>query len=145
MLEARLTERQREFAEANYKVLEDFLKYRNLPMDEFYDVVVFRFLWAVKQYDEREDLKQYSFKTIAKHHMRSALENYFEQKQRKNKNYRVLSLDYPLASNPTLTLGDSIADERVDVCEEVCEKLSFGQEWPELSHTYSIYEGVVCV
>lgn len=124
MKEFKLTEGQRRFAEDNHHILEDFLKYRNLPFDEFYDVVVFRFLLAVKQYDEREDLKQYSFSTIAKNHMRSALGNYFGKEKCRNEKVKVLSLDYPLPYGTHLTLGDVIADKRVDVSEAVCRKLS---------------------
>lgn len=124
MMDFRLNERQQRFAEENHKILEDFLKYRGLPQEEFYDVVVFRFLRAVKQYDEREDLRQYQFKTIADNHMRSALGHYFEKQKHQKENMRLISLDNPMAGNPNLTLGDCIADERVNVCEEVCEKLS---------------------
>lgn len=124
MEEFKLTERQRRFAEEHHKVLEDFLRYRRLPRDEFYDVVVFRFLSAVKQYDEREELRRYSFKTIAKHHMRSALSNYFRSLKRQNKNLQFLSLDCPMQNQKGLFLGDCIADEKVNVCEQVCEKLS---------------------
>ncbi len=114
----RLTDAQREFAERNHHILVNFLRYRNLPQEEFYDVVVFRFLLAVKQYDEREDLKAYSFKTIAVNHMRSALSGYYAKKKREG---LVLSLDYPLSD--TMTYADSIPDSR-DMAEEVCRKLS---------------------
>lgn len=58
------------------------------------------------------------------------------ERQRMN-GYRVLSLDYNFP-NSTLTLADILADESVDVCEEVCEKLSRTPSGYELSHTYSI-------
>lgn len=124
MTDFKLTERQQNFASIHHKVLEDFLRYRGLPFDEFYDVVVFRFLRAVKQYDENAKLRQYSFKTIAKNHMRSALSNYYAQQRRRNKNIQFLSLDYPLSYDPGLTLGDTVADESVNVCEEVCDRLA---------------------
>lgn len=124
MKDFQLNERQREFAARNHKVLEDFLKYRGLPHDEFYDVVVFRFLRAVKQYDERDDLKQYSFRTIADNHMRSALGGYFKKLKKQREKMQMLSLDYPIYENSKFTLSDVIADERVNVCEEVCRKLS---------------------
>lgn len=124
MKDFQLNERQREFAEKNHRILEDFLRYRNLPKDEFYDVVVFRFLRAVKQYDERDDLKKYTFRTIANNHMRSALGNYCKKLKRQNEGLKMLSLDYPIARNSNFTLSDVIADDRVDVCEEVCRKLS---------------------
>ncbi len=68
-----LTEKQEQFLAEHHYLVEDFLKYRGLPMDEFYDVVIFRFMRAVKQYDERDDLKQYKFSTIANNAMRWAL------------------------------------------------------------------------
>lgn len=124
MRDFKLTQRQREFAAEHHKVLENFLRYKGLPQEEFYDVVVFRYLLAVKQYDEREDLRQYQFSTIAKHHMRSALSNYFSKQKRERENFDMLSLDYSLPSNPNLTVSDIIADKNVNVCEEVCERLS---------------------
>lgn len=137
MMAISLNEKQRVFAEEHHNIIEEFLNARKLPMDEFYDVVVFRFLNAVKQYDEREDLKQYAFATIAKNHMRSALGNHFKKERQRMNGYRVLSLDYSFP-NSTLTLADILADESVDVCEEVCEKLSRTPSGYELSHTYSI-------
>ena len=124
MTEFRLTERQQRFAEEHHNVLEDFLKYRGLSFDEYYDVVVFRFLRAVKQYDENAELRRYSFKTIAGNHMRSALGNYFAQQKRQCRNIQFLSLDFPLSCTGGLTLGDIIADESVNVCDEVCDKLT---------------------
>ena len=136
MTVTKLTEGQKRFAEEHHEVLEDFLKYRSLPFDEYYDIVVFRFLRAVQQYDEREDLKKYSFETIAKNHMRSALGNYFRKKKGKNK-FVFLSLDYPLTESG-LTFGDTIADDSVDICEEVCRKLSRTSKKCRLSYRYPI-------
>lgn len=62
----KLTERQKRFAEENHKVLEDFLRYRGLPQEEFYDVVVFRFLRAVKQYDERVNVCEEVCETLCR-------------------------------------------------------------------------------
>lgn len=121
--EKMLTEKQERFLEKYHYLVENFLKYRGLPMNEFYDVVIFRFMQAVQQYDERDDLKKYKFSTIANHAMSSALSNHFVKEKRRNKKIQILSLDYQFEDS-NLTLGDIIADERVDVCETVCEKLS---------------------
>lgn len=118
-----LTERQEQFLAEHHYLVENFLKYRGLPMDEFYDVVIFRFLRAVQQYDECEDLKQYAFSTIANNAMRSAISNHFAKEKRRKKRVQTLSLDYQFKDSG-LTLGDIIADDSVDVCAEVCEKLS---------------------
>lgn len=149
MKEFRLTEKQRRFAQEHHYVLEDFLKYRGLPLDEFYDVVVFRFLRAVKQYDEREDLRKYSFHTIAKQHMRSALGHYFEHLKLQNEHIQVLSLDYLISCGSGLTVGDCIADENANVYETVCKKLSrtpkryrlLYMSQPKESTNQSWYEG----
>ena len=37
---------------------------------------------------------------------------------------QMLSFDYPIYENSKYTLSDVIADERVNICEEVCQKLS---------------------
>ena len=123
MKDKKLTEKQRQFAADNHYVLENFLRYRGLPMDEFYDVVIFRFLKAVQQYDERKDLQKYKFSTIAEYAMRSAVSNYFAKKKRRDEKVEILSLDYQF-NDSSLTLGDVIADERVDICGSVCKKLS---------------------
>ena len=118
-----LTERQEQFLAEHHYLVENFLKYRGLPMDEFYDVVIFRFMRAVQQYDERDDLKQYKFSTIANNAMRWALASHFEKEKAKNADVQILNLDYQFKDS-NLTLGDTIADDRVDVYETVCEKLS---------------------
>lgn len=134
MKDFRLNERQKRFAEENHKVLTDFLKYRNLPMEEFYDIVVFGFLNAVRIYDERKDLKQFKFKTIANRQMYWRLCDYYKEQRKREDVSQTLSLDYPMAGNPNLTLGDCIADERVNICEDTCEKLCRTSERHRIYH-----------
>jgi len=45
-----MTQEEREFAEQRHNLVIDFLRYRRLPMDDFYDVVIFGYLSAVQQY-----------------------------------------------------------------------------------------------
>lgn len=45
-----MTQEERDFAEQHHDLVIDFLRYRRLPMDEFYDVVIFGYLSAVQQY-----------------------------------------------------------------------------------------------
>ena len=89
-----LTEKQEQFLAEHHYLVEDFLKYRGLPMDEFYDVVIF---WA--------------------------LASHFGEERSRNEGVQILSLDYQF-NDSSLTLGDVIADERVDICGSVCKKLS---------------------
>ena len=45
-----MTQEEREFAEQNHSLVTDFLRCKRLPMDDFYDVVIFGYLSAVQQY-----------------------------------------------------------------------------------------------
>ena len=45
-----MTQEEREFAEQKHDLVIDFLRYRHLPMDDFYDIVIFGYLSAVQQY-----------------------------------------------------------------------------------------------
>lgn len=45
-----MTNEEREFAELHHNLVIDFLRCKRLPMNEFYDVVIFGYLSAVQQY-----------------------------------------------------------------------------------------------
>ena len=45
-----MTQEERDFAEQHHNLVIDFLHYRRLPMDDFYDIVIFGYLSAVQQY-----------------------------------------------------------------------------------------------
>lgn len=45
-----MTQEEREFAEQNHNLVIDYLRCKCLPMDDFYDVVIFGYLSAVQQY-----------------------------------------------------------------------------------------------
>lgn len=42
-----MTTEEREFAEQEHQIVIDFLRCKRLPMDDFYDVVIFGYLSAV--------------------------------------------------------------------------------------------------
>ena len=140
-----LTERQTMFAQENYDVLTNFLKSRGLLSEEYYDAVVFNFLQAVQLYDESKSLKKYTFEYFASWYMQKMLSYYMKQKEKREKEESVLSLDYPLSYNSNLTLMDVIPDERVNVCDEVCEKISRMQVAKRLSHRYPSRHRIVRV
>lgn len=70
-----LTYEQQQFAEEHHDVIGHFLRAFGLPESEYYDVVVFGYLNAVKKYTEIPELREYSFKTIAFWSMRTSLGN----------------------------------------------------------------------
>ena len=45
-----MTQEERDFAEQRHDLVIDFLRYKHLPVDDFYDVVIFGYLSAVQQY-----------------------------------------------------------------------------------------------
>ena len=52
--------------------------------------------------------------------MRWALASHFGEERSRNEGVQILSLDYQF-NDSSLTLGDVIADERVDICGSVCK------------------------
>lgn len=119
----KLTRTQQVFASRHHELVTEYLKNRRLPEDDFYDVVIFRYLKAVQNYLSDEVLRQYSFRTVAFRAMDSALSNHFKSMQDQRLTAVVLSLDYPVNYSGTLTLQDVLADRSCNVCEEVCDKL----------------------
>ena len=45
-----MTQEEREFAEQNHNLVTDYLRRKRLPMDDYYDIVIFGYLSAVQQY-----------------------------------------------------------------------------------------------
>lgn len=133
-----LTESQRKFAEEQHSILEKFLQRKRLPFDEYYDVVVFRFLSAVQEFVELEDLSDEDFENLAVRHMQKALDNHFKKQKREQKCW---SLDYQIPKS-RMTFGDTIVSGHLDVCEQVCRKLSRTNQRYRLLHTYSIAPAV---
>lgn len=118
----KLTDTQRDFAAQNHDLVFQYLRMKGLNVDEFYDVVILRYLRAVQLYDERPELRKYTFQTIAFQNMRSALGHYFEAMARQKRSAVVLSLNAVGANG--LELSEAVAAPIADVCEyaEVKEK-----------------------
>lgn len=117
-----LTDAQKSFAEEHHDLVFDYLRLRGLEED-YYDVVILRYLTAVQQYDLRPELRQYQFRTIAYQAMRSALNNHFSRQAREGG--RVLSLDF---SSPDGTLHDRLAADT----PPVHSYLEAREEWDAL-------------
>ena len=89
----KLTDEQQRFASENHYIVENFLKYRKLNWDKYYDVVIFGYIRAVKNYFMRQDLWVYNFSTIAQYAMKSDLYNYYRKQRHQKRNAEVISLD----------------------------------------------------
>lgn len=60
-----LTALQQQFSEEHIGIVYKYLHTKHLPIDEFYDIVIFGYLSAVQEYDERPELNCFRFTTIA--------------------------------------------------------------------------------
>lgn len=136
MKETKLTERQRLFATEHHNVLEEFLLSRGLDFDDYYDVVVFKFLKAVKQYDEIERLHKQAFEDVAVSLMQMAVDNHRRALKAQRDNVYMLSLDYKPKNRDGVLFSERIADETTDIWDAICDRLDAGPNQHTLSHTY---------
>lgn len=98
-----LTERESRFAEAHMDIVWWYLNRRGLSCDEWYDVVVIRYLQAVKRWYNEPGLRAYSFATIAAAAMRSAVSSEYRARSRRP---RTVSLYDTLPGTEGLTYAD---------------------------------------
>lgn len=88
-----MTIAEQEFATQNHNLVFSFLNENNLDETDFYDVIIFGFLKAVKNYLTNTRLHQYTFSTIAFKEMRSSLSKHYEEQNRKKRKATTVSLD----------------------------------------------------
>ena len=98
MNEVPLTREQREFATKWHNLIYSLLNEKGLPEEDYYDIVVFGFLRAVRRYFTEPALQQYAFSTIAWQAMESDLSNHYKAKYRQKRNGYTISIH-------TLTYG----------------------------------------
>lgn len=60
-----LTHLQKQFAEEHQSIVFRFLNQKELSIEDYYDIVIFGYLQAVKEYDENPALSRFRFTTIA--------------------------------------------------------------------------------
>lgn len=119
--EKRLTEEQSTFAEKHHHVVMDFLRRRQLPESEFYDVVVFRYLRTVQLYCIHPQLRKYKFETIAFKAMDWQMKSYWRKAYKTLD--KTLSLDAQLAGGG-LTLHDVVPADGFDAGDAACDTLT---------------------
>lgn len=88
-----LTVEQREFASKWHNLIYTFLKQKGRSIDDYYDIVSFGYLRAVRRYLTEPELQQYSFSTIAWRAMESDLLRYYKSQSRKKRHAYVVSLN----------------------------------------------------
>ena len=110
LCEVPLTAEQRDFATNHHGLVYKFLNENRLPDDEFYDVVIFGYLRAVKRYLTESALQKYKFTTIAWSCMRVDLCNYYKSNRRQKRNAEILSIHIGLGPD-SYPLEETIAGQ----------------------------------
>ncbi len=87
-----MTQEEREFAEQEHQMVLDFLRRKCLPMDEYYDVVIFGYLSAVQQYF-RNPPPNVAFKAMAFRAMKDSLLREGEYHAREKRRGVIVGLD----------------------------------------------------
>lgn len=77
-----LTPEQVCFATKNHRLIFRFLNRQQLSKEEYYDIAVFGYLKAVRDYYSRIELRQYAFSTICWRYMSREIYNYHQSLQR---------------------------------------------------------------
>lgn len=105
-----LTPEERAVAQQNYGIIESFLRAQRLSFDEWFDVVVFRYLLTVEIWFQRPELYQYEFSTIAWNNMRSAVCN---ERKKQSRRIKTISLDEIIPGTDGLTWNDLVTEDNL--------------------------------
>lgn len=99
------------FAEAHHYIVDRFLSQKRLPKGDYYDVVVFGFLRAVRQYCSRADLQEkYAFSTIAYRKMNDDLIKHYRKQARPSRTAVLVNLDDLVYESDRLTISEVVSD-----------------------------------
>lgn len=101
---------ERDMAEEHHGLVLKFLAVNRLPMEDYYDVVIFRYLLAVEKWFCRPELYRYGFASIAWAAMSSALSHEREKQRRRP---QTVSLEEPIPGCDGLTWGDTITQRNL--------------------------------
>lgn len=125
--EVPLTPEQRKFAADHHNLIYSFLNEHHLPENDYYDIVVFGYLKAVRDYFSRDDLKEYSFGTIAWKAMYRCLSNHYKAQRSQKRNAEVVSIHISL-------YGDGLPlEQTIPAPDTLMERLEAELFWHELA------------
>lgn len=83
---------QQKFAEENHQLVFDFLDRRCLPENDYYDVIIFGYLEAVRDYFTDPSAQKFAFGAIANRRMHCALIQHYRKHYRLKRKAPVLSI-----------------------------------------------------
>ena len=90
--ERKLTQEEADFSEEHLSIVWWFLNEYKLPADDWFDIVVLRYLLTVKRWFTLPQLWRYSFTTLAVSAMKSAVNT---ERRKQNRCPQTISLDAP--------------------------------------------------
>lgn len=100
-----LTVEEQQFATDNHYLVYKYLRLRKLPPDDWYDVVIFRYLRPVKRWFAYPELHEHNFEIVAFYAMRSAVGHELDKQKRR---IQTVSLDDPIPGTNGLTYADMV-------------------------------------
>lgn len=106
-----MTPAECDLATENHYLVERFLKSKRLPFDEWYDVVIFRYIRAVELWFRKPELYQYQFSTIAWRNMDSAV---FNERKKQRIRIQAGSLDEEIPGMDGLTYGSIVTADNLN-------------------------------
>lgn len=109
MSDVPLTREQREFATKWHNLIYAFLNEKGLPEEDYYDIVVFGFLRAVRRYFTEPELLQYSFSTIAWQAMQQSLSSHYRALNSQKRKAYTISLHTLAYGDEPVTIEESIS------------------------------------
>lgn len=129
-----LTPEQQIFAAQNHETINFFLRKRRLAFDDYYDVVIFGYLDAVRAYCEYPVLRsEYTFDAVASKAMLCDLFNYWQSQYRQKRKAPVISLD----SNIPYDGGKIPVSETIGVLDERTAAIETDLIWEEIASRLS--------
>lgn len=105
-----LTPEEQAFAVQHHHLVLEYLRIRQLPVDDWYDVVIFRYLRSVRRWHTELELHYYSFKTIAFKAMQPAIGGEYAKRSRR---IQAVSLEDLIPGTDGMTYGDTITYENI--------------------------------
>ena len=133
-----LTEEEKIFAadEGNYSYLFFYMRKMRLDPEEWYDILIVPYLDAVKKYHEYDPAKQYSFSTVLKTKLKTAVSNELRARNTKKRMPEggFVSLNYTMeGDNPfsEFEMDEWWIDTKTSVERQVILKMMFKDFYDE--------------
>lgn len=101
--ERKLTQEEADFSEEHLSIVWWFLNEKKLPADDWFDVVILRYLLTVKRWFTLPELRRYSFTTLVVSAMKSAVNT---ERRKQNRRPQTISLYAPCKG----TYGDPLVE-----------------------------------